>query len=95
MSIRETIIEKLSDKFAPDYLEVIAGIDDRYSHVMLFAHNPTITDCANRLTDTFTDDLPTCAIVGFSNSGSWKAFASGFNERILYDYPKNNTLTIG
>ena len=29
MSIRETIIEKLSDKFAPDYLEVI---DDSQKH---------------------------------------------------------------
>lgn len=78
-----------------DYLSVIGSIDDNYNCVMLFAHNPTITDCANQLSDTFTEDMPTCAIVGLKNDGSWKSFASGGNERLLYDYPKNNTFTIG
>jgi len=80
---------ELYESTTQHYLDVIGAIDDRYSCVFLFAHNPTISDCANRLTEPFTDSVPTCAITGIRGGDSWKAFAADRNELLLFDYPKN------
>lgn len=86
---------ELYDSTAKDYLHVISEIDDAFECVMLFGHNATITGCANRLAAAFTEELPTCAVIGFRNPGSWKQFVKGGNEVLLYDFPKNNAKTGG
>lgn len=73
------------------YMSVIAQTNDQFNSIMLFAHNPTISDLANSLTKPFSDTMPTCGIVGITtNCKLWNDFGSTTGALKLYDYPKNN-----
>ena len=77
-----------------DYSDIISQSDDKYKSIMLFAHNPTITDFANSLTIPFTENIPTCGIVGITgNCLQWKNFTKTPGELTLYDFPKNHATT--
>ena len=43
-------------------LEVLADSGKQHEHVMLVAHNPGMTELANRLSDASIDNLPTCGV---------------------------------
>jgi phosphohistidine phosphatase len=43
-------------------LDVLAETGAGKDHVMLVAHNPGMTDLANRLSDARIDNLPTCGV---------------------------------
>ena len=81
------IKQQLYESSVKDYLSVINLIDDRYESVMLFAHNPTISDLVNVLTQSLPMEMPTCAIAGISfETNEWQKAKSG--ELFLFDYPK-------
>ncbi|MBK5269369.1 MAG: histidine phosphatase family protein, partial [Bacteroidia bacterium] len=42
--------------------EVIKNMDDAFDSIAIFAHNPGLTDFANRLTDVRIDNIPTCGV---------------------------------
>jgi phosphohistidine phosphatase len=44
-------------------LEVVWALDDRFEHVILFGHNPTITEFVNRTAGAGIVNVPTCGIV--------------------------------
>jgi phosphohistidine phosphatase len=46
-----------------DFLRVIRGLDPAARHVAIFAHNPTLTEVANRLSDAEIVNVPTCGLV--------------------------------
>lgn len=46
-----------------DILQIISNLPDSAAVVCLFGHNPTFTDVANRFSDDFIDNVPTCGIV--------------------------------
>lgn len=61
-----------------DILKIISRLPDTAHVIMLFGHNPTFTDVANRFTDDFIDNIPTCGIVQIeSDADSWKTFYEG------------------
>lgn len=75
-----------------EYADIITRSDDQYKSIMLFAHNPTLTELANTLTIPFTENIPTCGIVSITNSClQWKNFTKTPGELNLYDFPKNYT----
>lgn len=76
-----------SDK---DLLRFIQGIDDAVESVMLFGHNPTITNFVNRCIDQRIDNVPTTGVACFHfEIDSWKE--AGFSARLsLFDYPKKH-----
>ena len=45
-------------------LQVVARQDNGFNDVVLFGHNPGITELANRLGDRNIDNVPTCGMVG-------------------------------
>jgi phosphohistidine phosphatase len=54
-----------------DLLRVIHQLDDGFKRVMLFGHNPELTDLARRFSDEI-HHLPTCAVARFKfDVGSW------------------------
>lgn len=56
---------------ADDLLDVIHELDDKRRSVMLFGHNPGLTDLANRLSSQIAE-MPTCAVAEFSfDAKSW------------------------
>ena len=81
------IKQELYETTVKDYQAVINSIDNSYSTVLLFAHNPIISDVAQMLTQALPMELPTCAIAGISfNTNDWKKANTG--ELFLFDYPK-------
>ena len=81
------IKQELYETTVQDYLSVIHSIDTKFNNVMLFAHNPTISDLAQHLTQALPMEMSTCAIAGIIfNTNDWKKVNEG--ELFLFDYPK-------
>jgi phosphohistidine phosphatase len=49
-----------------EMIEVINNINESYSVVLLFGHNPGLTDLSNVLSDEEIENIPTCGVVSFS-----------------------------
>jgi phosphohistidine phosphatase len=82
-----SIKQELYESSVKNYVSVINAIDNTYNTVMLFAHNPTISDVAQQLTQALPMELPTCAIAGIRfNVTDWKKAKTG--DLFLFDYPK-------
>lgn len=73
------------------FYEVIEQFNDGFDTVAVFAHNPGITDFANRLTATVRiDNMPTCGVFAVNtDSNSWSDFAKAKKNFLFFDYPKN------
>lgn len=72
------------------FYEVITQMDDRYTTVAIFSHNPGITAFANMLTNASIDDMPTCAVFGVSaETDSWRDFTDAVKSFWFFDYPKS------
>ena len=74
-----------------DMLEVIRELGGHAAHLMLFAHNPGITECANKLSaGEQIDNLPTCGVFTATfDVANWDALAWGLGEDARFDYPRN------
>ena len=75
-----------------DILRVVHALDDKHDEVMIFAHNPGLTDFANRVSEqAVADDIPTCGVVALQLPvTSWKEVGWKSGRVMFYDYPKNN-----
>jgi len=83
------IKQELYESSLNNFLSVIHSIDNSYNSVLLFAHNPTISDIAQHLTQALPMELPTCAIAGIRfNLTDWKNAKDG--ELFLFDFPKKH-----
>ena len=70
--------EEIYEAAPGDILHIISRLPDSAQTVLLFGHNPTFTEVANRFTEDFIDNVPTCGVVQIvSEADSWKAFSEG------------------
>lgn len=71
-------------------LNVINGLDDQFSSIALFGHNPGLTDLLNYLTDEYIANMPTCgvAIIEFPFD-EWKLISADTGKLVLFDFPKS------
>src|SRR5690606_6441335 len=69
-------------------LKIVNHLDDKYSSVALFGHNPGITDLFNYLADDFIAALPTCSIVrlGFEFE-SWESLTADSGQTVWKAIP--------
>jgi len=73
-------------------LSVVRELKDKHDAVMLFGHNPGLTDFVNSFQtgELDLDNLPTCGIVAFQlDIESWKDAAWGKGKILFFDYPKS------
>lgn len=72
-------------------LKIVQGLNDAHDEVMIFGHNPALTEFVNSLSrKPVTENIPTCGVVSIRMSiTSWKDAGWGSGEAVLYDYPKN------
>lgn len=75
-----------------DLLAVIRERGGATRHVMVFGHNPGLTECANRLSDgEQIDNLPTCGVfTALYRLEDWSELDWGRGQDTDFDYPKNN-----
>lgn len=73
-------------------LKVVLQLPDKYDEIMIFGHNPGLTDFVNTLLaeNESIDNVPTCGIVAFRFSCKQWSEISAVNAALLFfDYPKN------
>ncbi|MBS1505436.1 MAG: histidine phosphatase family protein [Bacteroidetes bacterium] len=85
--------KKLYHASADAILRVLAQMKEHKGEeedvVLLFGHNPGITDFANALLNIGIDNIPTCGIVGATlNIDRWADIAFGCGKLTSFEYPK-------
>jgi phosphohistidine phosphatase len=73
-------------------LSIVREMKDKYNTVMLFSHNPGLTDFVNSLMtgEIDIDNIPTCGVVAFQlDVSSWKEVNWGTGKLLFFDYPKS------
>jgi len=81
--------EPLYDATADALLQVIRGLDDRYSRAMIVGHNPGMTEVANLLAGASIENVPTCGIVIVRLAAvSWAGIRVGTGDLVHFDFPK-------
>jgi len=72
------------------FKDVVAGLEDEYSAVAIFSHNPGITAFVNTLTPVSLDNMPTCAVFAVTSPAEcWADFLSAGPVFWFFDYPKS------
>jgi phosphohistidine phosphatase len=83
------IKQELYDTTVKDYLSVVAQTDNAFDSVMLFAHNPTISEFADSLTKSLPMEMPTCAVAGIQfEISDWQQVKTKTGELFMFEYPK-------
>ena len=73
-------------------LTVLREVKDSKNVVMIFSHNPGLTEFVNSLLsgEQDIDNVPTCGVVAFEfNLDSWKDVDWGKGKMLFFDYPKS------
>jgi len=72
-----------------ELLQVIRGVDDSVDILMLFGHNPGLTDLANHIGPREILNMPTCAVLHLRfQAGTWSIVGDLPGDEVRYDYPK-------
>jgi phosphohistidine phosphatase len=74
-----------------DLIAVIRERGGNARHLMVFSHNPGLTECANRLSaGDQIDNLPTCGVfTALYGLDDWSAIDWGRGRDAEFDYPRN------
>lgn len=79
-SIYEASVEKI--------IQAIAQIKDEHQHLFVFGHNPSITNMANYLLDSFMTEIPVCGVVCIKiESDTWKDLNKNRHHLLFFDIP--------
>ena len=73
-------------------LSTVQELSDKHDVVLVFGHNPGLTDFVNSLMDgeMDIDNVPTCGVVAFEfDLERWKDVAWGKGKMLFFDYPKS------
>ena len=75
---------------ADDLLNVIHELGGKLQCVMLFGHNPELTELAHRLSSEITQ-LPTCAIAEFKfDAKSWSSIGKAEPRKVALYHPRKS-----
>lgn len=75
-------------------LSAIRDIKDTHNIVLIFGHNPGLTDFVNAISSVQVniDNVPTCGVVAFSFPvDSWKTVDWKSGKLLFFDYPKSTS----
>ncbi|MFM7430329.1 MAG: SixA phosphatase family protein [Flammeovirgaceae bacterium] len=78
-----------------EILKVVRSLKDRKGdkeeNVLLFGHNPGLTDFANRLLNEYIVNIPTSGIVAAQlNIDKWSQVEWSCGKLLFFDFPKSN-----
>jgi len=81
--------QKIYDGYYDRILDIIYGTDDSVESLMLFGHNPTITNLANLFLHPGLDDMPTSSVVAIGfNTRKWEEIPSVSADLMFHVSPK-------
>lgn len=71
-------------------LDIVQNLSDKLNDVMIFGHNPGLTDFVNDVLDSSISNIPTCGVVaGRFTVNSWRDVENGAGELLFFDFPKS------
>lgn len=74
-----------------DLYQVVNAINNSKQCVILFGHNPALTEFANQLCNGHIYNIPTAGIVSINFPfESWEMISAGTGDLLYFDYPKNS-----
>lgn len=72
-----------------DIIDVLGQQDAAFNSIMIFGHNPGLTDFANYLVPGLTPNVPTCGVVAVTfDSDDWDLSFRPACDLLFFDYPK-------
>ena len=72
-------------------IRVLQQQDPNFNSVMLFGHNPGLTNFANYLAPDVTSNVPTCGVIAVDiETDDWDLSTLPACSLRLFDYPKSN-----
>jgi phosphohistidine phosphatase len=80
------IVNDLYEASAHDILQVVHGLEESWHNVLLFGHNPGLTDLVNEFADTYVLNLPTCGIAELHSGAKTWSNLSPANSRLVDIY---------
>jgi phosphohistidine phosphatase len=70
-------------------IEVLSREGEEYNNIMLIAHNPGLTDLANIICDTKTDNIPTCGVYAVDvDIDAWADLKNTQGTLNYFEHPK-------
>ena len=70
-------------------LDVIRNTDESVTTLMLFGHNPGLTELANHLGPRPIPNLPTCSVLHLRfETETWSVVGYARGDELLFDFPK-------
>jgi phosphohistidine phosphatase len=82
--------DRLYPSAVDDLLNVVQKLSDKLERVMLFGHNPELTEFARRLSREISH-MPTCAVAEFKfRAKSWSNIGNAKLAKVALDYPKKS-----
>jgi len=80
---------RIYEAFSEDILDIIEKLPAEADTVLLFGHNPTFTNIANRFSKKQIDNVPTCGIFKVeAKVNSWKDFKAPLAVLTEFHFPK-------
>lgn len=74
-----------------DLMHILRRLDDKYESVMVFGHNPTITDFVNKCIDHRIDNIPTTGVACLRfDADRWQDLDKKA-DLVFFDYPKRRS----
>lgn len=72
-----------------ELLKVVTFLDNQYSRIALFGHNPGFTEFANYLSDADIYNIPPAGMVWIEFPfNDWAMISKGTGTLLLFDYPR-------
>ena len=83
------IKQKIYEATIKNLKQIVSAIPDNYKHIILFGHNPALTNYFNEISDSFADNIPTCGVLHITAPvNKWKEFGNTKLQNDFYLYPK-------
>ena len=86
-----TLKSEIYEANVPALYSVLRAQKTDHTRILVFGHNPGVTDLCNDLSaDLFFDNLPTCAIASYQfEIKDWKYLDAKKGRLNYYEFPKN------
>ncbi|MEP7319194.1 MAG: phosphoglycerate mutase family protein [Panacibacter sp.] len=83
------LVPDLYEASVMDFYDAVSNVDNSFSSIAVFAHNPGVTAFANMLTNAQIDNMPTCGIFSVkAETNNWQDFARCKKTFRFFDFPK-------
>ena len=84
------VVSRLYGADVDELLDVIRSADESAATLMLFGHNPGLTELANHLGPRPIPNLPTCGVLHLRfEADTWPVVGYARGDEILFDFPKS------